>query len=563
MKLLNKDIFYPKLITSMQGYKKEQLRKDIISGIIVAIVALPLAIAFGIGSGVTPEQGIITSIVAGFVVALLGGSRVQITGATGAMMLTVSGVVNSNYGMLGLLVATIMAGIILIIMGLLKLGDIIKFMPYPITVGFTAGIALQIFSLQINDFFGLGISNVPQKIYEQWYVYAQNFNHINIWALAIAAFTVVIGFTWAKFNKKIPGTLIAIIITTCFVQLLDIPVSTIGSRFGEINATLPNPNIPVFSMEMINDLLPDAFTIAMLGAIVTLLSAMVSDGAIGSTHRSNTELIAQGVGNMISPLFGGIPATGAIARTMTNVNNGGRTPVAGMVHAIVLLFILLFFGKWTKLIPMSCMAGILVVISYNMSDWRTFAGIFKSTRSEMYVLIVTFLFTIIFKLHIAIVTGILLAIFMFVRRVSQTIGIQVMQNEICPGDNEREILTEEALKIPEGVDVFEIDGPFFFGIASKFEEAQKQVKKKPKVRIIRMRKVPFMDTTGLKNLKSFYMKCKSDRIHIILSGVNEEVITALKTSDLYDLIGKENIFNHINPAMYRAEEIVSSTNKIK
>lgn len=557
IKIFHPDIFYPKIITTLKGYDKAHFKIDAKAGLIVALVALPLAIAFGIASGVSPQQGIITSIVAGLIASLLGGSRVQITGATGAMVVIISGVI-ASHGMIGLIVATVMAGVILVLMGLLKFGDFIRFMPYPITLGFTTGIAVLIFSMEIKDFFGLQIPSVPREFHEKWITYAQSFHTINLYALGIGLFTILVIFSWNHIYKKIPGTLVAIILTTAIVSFCKLPVETIGDRLAADTQAIAQAKLTNFSFTSVKELLPVAFNLAMLGAIVSLLSAMVADGALGSTHRANTELIAQGVANIVTPFFGGIPATGAIARTMTSVSNGGRTPVVGIVHVFVLSLILLVFGRWTKLIPMSCLAGIVIVVAYNMSDWRTFVGMFKNTRSEVVVLLVTFFLTVFFDLTIAIEIGILLALFLFVRRVSKTIGIQVVKNEIQPGENEREILSSEALQIPKDVDVFEIDGPFFFGIANKFEEAQKQVQKKPKVRIIRMRKVPFMDTTGLRNLRTFYKKCQHEKIQIILAGVNEDVINALKQDGLYDIIGNENIYDHIEPAMNRAKQIIEN-----
>lgn len=551
---LKSEIFHPELLSTIRTYSRKQLLQDVIAGVIVGIVALPLAIAFGIASGVTPEKGIVTAIVGGFVISFLGGSRVQIGGPTGAFIVIVAGVV-SSYGLSGLMVATFLAGVMLVLMGLLKLGDVIKFMPYPVIVGFTSGIALVIFSTQVNDFFGLAMPETPVEFHEKWVAYFRHFSSVNLHATAIALFTVGVSLFWSKVSKLIPGTLIAILVTTALVSIFDMPVETIGSRFGNIDAHMPAPTVPAVDFATIRKLLPVAFTIAMLGAIESLLSAMVADGAIGARHRSNTELIAQGVANIAAPLFGGIPATGAIARTMTNIKNGGRTPIAGVVHAVVLLLILLIFAKWAKLIPMSCLAGILVVVAYNMSEWRSFAGLFRNSRSEVAVLLTTFLLTVIFDLTIAIEAGLILALFLFVRRISKATGVQVIKEKIAPGESEPEVLTEEALSIPKGVDVFEIDGPFFFGVANRFEEAQKQVVRPPKVRIIRMRKVPFMDSTGLRNLRSFYRKCRGEKIHILLSGVNPSVENSLKTDGLYDLIGANNVFDHITKAMKRAEEL--------
>ncbi len=553
-KFFDPNVFQPKLLTTLKNYNRAQFQKDLVAGIIVGIVALPLAIAYGIASGVTPEQGLLTSIIAGFFISALGGSRVQIGGSSAAAIVIISGVVATT-GMSGLMAVTILAGVMLVLMGLLKLGDIIKFMPYPVVVGFTTGIALVIFSLQINDLFGLQIYNVPSEFHEKWMSYFHNAHKINYYATAIGIGSILLALYWPKVNKTIPGTLIAIVLTTVVVAIFKLPVETIGSRFGDIDSSIPKPEIPPFDFHSFRTLIPTAFSLALLIAIESLLSAMVADGAIGGKHRSNTELIGQGVANIVAPLFGGIPASGALARTMTNIKNGGRTPIAGIVHTVVLLLILLIFARWTKLIPMSCLAGILVVVAYNMSEWRSFVAIFKNSRDEMAVLVATFLLTVVFDLTVALQVGILLALFLFVRRVSKTVDIQVVKDEIDSGDYSDD--PGDNLHLPKGVDVFEIDGPFFFGIANKFEEAYKQVQKPPKVRIIRMRKVPFLDTTGVKNLTAFYKQCKADKTQIILSGVSDSVLEELKKGGLFDLIGAENIFDQIEDAVHRAEELVA------
>lgn len=539
-----KDFFYPQIISSLKGYTTKDLRKDLVSGTIVGIVALPMAIAFGIASGVTPEQGLITAVVAGLIISLLGGSCVQIGGPTGAFIVIVAGVV-AQYGIAGLTIATLIAGVMLIIMGLLKLGDVIKFIPYPVIVGFTGGIAVVIFSTQMNDFFGLEISTVPAAFHQKWICYFSNIENINWPATIIAFSTVLIHFLWKKINKTIPPALIAIILATIVVQVLQLPVETIGSRFGEMKTTIPMPSWPDLTFDDIRALLPVAFTIAMLGAIESLLSAMVADGAIGSQHRSNTELIAQGVANIASPLFGGIPATGAIARTMTNIKNGGRTPIAGITHAVVLLLILLFLGKWAKMIPMSCLAGILVVIAYNMSEWRSFRGLFRNSRQEIAVLLSTFLLTVVFDLTIAIEIGLVLSLFLFVRRISKKSEIEIFHKESSNSAKDN----YDNRTIPEGVDIFRINGPFFFGVANKFDEATKFVKKRPKVRILDMQKVPFIDASGLHNLQSFCKKCAAEKISIVLAGINLEVRKSIESSEIYALIGGENFFDTIEEAV--------------
>jgi len=552
-------MFEPKLFTTLRNYKREDFISDLIAGIIVGIVALPLAIAFGIASGVSPEKGLITAIIAGFLISFLGGSRVQIGGPTGAFIVIVYGIVE-QFGINGLIIATLMAGIMLIAMGVLKLGNIIKFMPYPIVVGFTSGIAVVIFSTQIKDFLGLDAGNVPSDFISKWSFYFEHISTVNWIALAISAGTVLISLLWPKINKKIPGSLLAIILSTLAVSYFSLPVETIGTKFGEISATLPKPQLPSLDFETIRMLLPSAFTIAILGAIESLLSAMVADGAIGGKHRSNTELIAQGVANIITPLFGGIPATGAIARTMTNIRNGGKTPVAGLIHAVVLLLILLFFGKWAKLIPLSCLAGILVIVAYNMSEWRSFKGIFRNSKSDIAVLLVTFFLTVIVDLTVAIQFGLLLAMFLFVKRVMETTDIAVINNEVS---SDSELLNEdiEKLNIPKGVEVYEINGPFFFGVANKFEEAEKQVGKKALIRIIRMRRVPFIDSTGLKNMRSFILRSNKDGFHIILSGVNAKVKKSLDNDGLSEIIGADFIFDNINAALAKAESMLIEKEK--
>lgn len=545
-------VFHPKIFTTLKDYNRQTFISDLIAGIIVGVVALPLAIAFGIASGVAPEKGLITAVIAGFLISALGGSRVQIGGPTGAFIVIVYGIVE-KFGVEGLIIATIMAGFMLVAMGLLQLGTIIKFMPYPIVVGFTSGIAVVIFSSQIKDFFGLQVTqSVPADFIAKWEFYFHHFDAINIYTLGIGLFTVLVSVMWPKINKKIPGTLIALLLSTIAVSAFQLPVDTIGTRFGEIKATIPFPSLPVISFETFRLLLAPAFTIAMLGAIESLLSAMVADGATGGRHRSNTELIGQGIANIITPLFGGIPATGAIARTMTNIRNGGKTPVAGMIHAIVLLLILLFFGKWARLIPMSCLAGILVIVSYNMSEWRSFKGLFRNSKNEVAVLLTTFFLTVLVDLTVAIQFGLLLAVLLFLKRVIDTSGVEVLNMAV---EDERADADENPpkLKIPEKVEVFEVNGPFFFGVANKFEEAEMQVTKRPRIRIIRLYRVPFIDATGMSNLKSFIRKSKSNGITVIISGPVKSVYEALEKNGFFELVGHDNVCSDINFAIARAE----------
>ena len=534
---------------------------DLMSGLIVGVVALPLAIAFGIASGVTPEKGIYTAIIAGFIISFLGGSTVQIGGPTGAFIVIVYGIVE-QYGVQGLAIATIMAGLILVFMGFMKLGSIIKFVPYPIIVGFTSGIALTIFSTQIKDFFGLSTPKLPSGFIEKWIIYFQSFNSLNLWVTLIAVVSVAIILITPKLSRKIPGSLVAIIAVTVGVYLLNkytpiTGVETIGDRFN-IQSQLPDIKQIPLSLESIRILFPSAFTIAILCAIESLLSATVADGVTGDKHNSNTEPIAQGVANIITPFFGGIPATGAIARTMTNINNGGRTPVAGIIHAIVLLLIVLFLGDLTRHIPMACLAGILVVVAYNMSEWRTFVSLVKQSSATRAVLLTTFLLTVIFDLTIAIAVGLVLAIFAFLKRINESTEVSHSTGHLDLS-NESEIQStvkdDEYLQLPETVEVYEISGPFFFGVANKFDEKMRLSRKHHDIRIIRMRKVPFIDSTGLNNLEILCSNSKKEKIQVILSGVNNEVREKIERSKIPQLIGKENICSNIHLAIERAKEI--------
>ena len=547
MKVLD---FKPRLFSTLKNYSKETFMSDLMAGIIVGIVALPLAIAFGIASGVSPEKGIITAIIAGFIISLLGGSKVQIGGPTGAFIVIIYGIIQ-QYGEAGLIVATLMAGILLILLGVFKLGAIIKFIPYPIIVGFTSGIAVTIFTTQIADIFGLnfGGEKVPGDFIGKWMIYFRHFDTVNWWNAVVSILSIIIIAITPRFSKKIPGSLIAIIVVTIGVYVLKTyagidSIDTIGDRFT-IKSELPEAAIPTLNWEAIKDLFPVAITIAVLGAIESLLSATVADGVTGDKHDSNTELIAQGTANLITPLFGGIPATGAIARTMTNINNGGKTPVAGIIHAIVLLLILLFLMPLAQYIPMACLAGVLVIVSYNMSEWRTFKALLKNPKSDVTVLLITFFLTIIFDLTIAIEVGLVIACILFMRRVMETTEISVIKDEIDPNDELDIAVCEEHLIIPAGVEVYEINGPYFFGIATKFEETMAQLGDRPKVRIIRMRKVPFIDSTGIHNLTSLCKMSQKEKITIVLSGVNEKVHKTLEKSGFYELLGKQNICPNI------------------
>ncbi|KAA6339401.1 sulfate permease SulP family [termite gut metagenome] len=553
--------FTPKLFSTLKTYSKEAFTADVMAGVIVGIVALPLAIAFGIASGVSPEKGIITAIIAGFVISFLGGSKVQIGGPTGAFIVIVYGIVQ-QYGETGLIIATIMAGVILVLLGILKLGVVIKFIPYPIIVGFTSGIAVTIFTTQIADVFGLqfGAEKIPGDFIGKWLLYFRHFDSINGWNTIVAIGSIAIIALSPRFLKKIPGSLIAIVLVTGMVYLLKTfasidTIDTIGDRFT-IKSQLPDAEMPSVSWKTIQGLFPVAITIAVLGAIESLLSATVSDGMISDKHDSNTELIAQGVANIITPLFGGIPATGAIARTMTNINNGGRTPVAGIIHTIVLLLILLFFMPLAQYIPMACLAGVLVVVAYNMSEWRTFKALLRNPKSDVAVLLLTFLLTVVFDLTIAIEIGLIIACLLFMRRVMETTEISVITNEISPSAELDFSVHEENLVIPQGVEVYEISGPYFFGVANKFDEYIAQLKNPSEVRIIRMRRVPFIDSTGIHNLTNLCRRSQKEKITVILSGVNSNVHDTLAQANFYALLGKENICPHINIALERAKEVL-------
>lgn len=550
--------FRPKIVDTLKGYNRQKFFADLTAGIIVGIVALPLSIALGIASGVSPEKGLITAIFGGFFISLLGGSRVQIAGPTGAFIVVLYAIVQ-EFGVEGLIIATFMAGIIMLILGFLKIGSLIQFMPYPIIVGFTSGIALIILFSQIKDFFGLAGGDVPADFIDKLYFYAEYAGTVNFYSAGLGIFTVLATVYGGRFSSKIPGSLIAIIIGVVVVSYCNLPVATIGSKFGELSSKFPTPSFPNVDFSSMRVLLLPAFTIAMLGSIESLLSAMVADGATGYRHRPNTELIANGVANIITPIFGGIPACGAVARTMTNVRNGGLTPIAGIVHAIFVLLVLLFFGKWARLIPMPTLAGILFVVAYNMSEWRSFKGMFRNSRSDVVVLLTTFSLTILIDITVAIQFGLVLAAFLFVRRVSETSGIEILNDEV---ENEQSHISEEGidvkLSIPEGVEVFQIKGPFFFGVANKFEEAEKQLGKKPLVRIIRMRNVPFIDSTGVKNLDNFLNKTMKGNIHVIISGLQPRTSDTLKKTGILKKVGSSNVCKDIEAALERAREVISN-----
>jgi sulfate permease, SulP family len=546
-------VLVPKLITTLRGYTSAQFVADLSAGFVVGIVALPLAIAFAIASGATPEAGLFTAILGGFIISALGGSRVQIGGPTGAFVVVVYGVIQ-KYGMDGLTVATIMAGVMLIILGVAKLGGAIKFIPYPVTTGFTSGIAVIIFSGQVKDFLGLKMATVPADFVGKWRALADNIGSVNGSAIGVALGSLAILMFWPRVSRRIPAPFVALIAGTAAVTLLHLPVETIGDRFGEIHASFPAPRIPAVSLEVMRGLIGPAFTIAMLAAIESLLSAVVSDGMIGGRHRSNMELVAQGVANIVSPLFGGIPATGAIARTATNVKNGGRTPIAGIIHAITLLLITLFFGKMAALIPMAVLAAILVVVSYNMSQWRSFLAEFRAPKSDVLVLLTTFLLTVLVDLTAAVEVGMVLAAFLFMKRMAEVTNVRLITEEF-EDEPDRDITgpgATAARDIPKGVDVYEIDGPFFFGAAESFKTAVSSVARKPEVLIIRMRRVPVIDSTGLAALRDVVDRCRREGTLVILSDVHSQPVVALTNSALFDELGKENLLGNLDDALDRA-----------
>jgi len=548
-------VLIPKFFTTIQGYNRDQFTRDLIAGVIVGIVALPLAIAFAIASGLPPERGLYTAIVAGFLVSLLGGSRVQIGGPTGAFVVIVSGIVQ-QYGVDGLVVATLMAGFIVIAFGVFRLGAAIKFIPYPVTIGFTSGIALIIFSSQIRDLLGLDMAAVPSAFVPKWDAYVRAFDTVNPWALAVAVATLAIIVVWPRVSTRIPGPFVALIVTTLLAQLLHLPVETIGARFGAIHAGVPHPSIPHLSLPIIRALAGPAFTIALLASIESLLSAVVADGMIGGRHRSNMELVAQGVANVASPLFGGMPATGAIARTATNVKNGGRTPVAGMTHAVTLLLITLFFGRWAALIPLATLAGVLVVVAFHMSEWRTFVSEFRAPKSDVAVLVTTFLLTVLVDLTVAIEVGMVLAAFLFMRRMAEVTNISVLTHEFTDpvDDFEHDPNAVRRREIPEGVQVYEITGPFFFGAAEMFKDRVGRIAGKPRVLIIRLRHVPAIDSTGLHALRELIHRSRREGMLVILSDVHAQPVVALERAGLYDELGEENIHGNIDDALNRARQ---------
>lgn len=538
------------------GYNIRTLHKDVLAGMIVGIVALPLSIAFAIASGVKPEQGLITAFVAGLLIAMFSGSRVQIGGPTGAFIIILYSIVQ-KFGYDGLAVATVLAGIILIGLAAAQLGDIIKFIPWPVTIGFTSGIAVVIFTTQIPDALGMTITELPEHFLPKWVCFAKHLTTVNGYAIGLMIFTIASAVFWPKVTRKIPGTLAAIVITAILAHIGDFPVETIGSRFGEIKNTYPVPHLPRIDWAILPSLVAPAFAIAMLAGIESLLSAVVADGMTGTRHRSNAELMAQGIANVVSPLFGGIPATGAIARTATNIKNGGHSPVAGIVHAVTVLLIFLFLGRQAAHIPMATLAGILIVVAYNMSEYHLFIKMFRGPRSDTLVMLTTFLLTVLVDLVVAIEVGVVLAVFLFMRRmiaVTQTTAItEMLATGNGIGDDPDATCKRP---IPSGVEVFEINGPFFFGAAEKFKSVLHEMKAQPKVLILRMRHVPMMDATGLRALEEIVDRHFRHNTKIVLSGVQPQILKKLQNVGLADRLGEANITSHIDPALRRAAEIL-------
>jgi SulP family sulfate permease len=551
-------LLVPKSVTTLKSYSRSQFTSDVVAGVIVGVVALPLAIAFAIASGVTPDRGLYTAIIAGFLISALGGSRVQIGGPTGAFVVIVYGIVQ-KYGIDGLVVATIMAGVILIVLGVARLGAAIKFIPHPVVIGFTSGIAVIIFSSQVKDFLGLRMGEVPAEFIPKWRAFAANFHSVNPYTIGVSLGALLIMALWPKVSRRMPGPFVALIATTLLANLLHFPVETIGTRFGAISASLPHPVIPHVTLPQLRGLVAPAFTIALLAAVESLLSAVVADGMIGGRHRSNMELVAQGIANIAAPIFGGMPATGAIARTATNVKNGGRTPVAGMVHALTLLLITLFFGRWAGSIPLATLAAILVVVAYHMSEWRTFRSELSAPKSDVAVLLTTFLLTVLIDLTVAIEVGMVLAAFLFMRRMAEVTNVSIVTRELADGmegDEEDDPNSVRKRVVPHGVEVFEISGPFFFGAAEQFKDTLRQVAKKPQVLIIRLRDVPAIDSTGLHALHELARSCKHDRTLLLLADVHAQPMFALARSDILEEIGQVNLFGNLDDALDRAREFL-------
>ena len=546
----------PKLFTILrEGYTKELFLADLTAGVIVGIVALPLSIAFAIASGVKPEQGLITAIIAGFIVSAFGGSRVQIAGPTGAFIVIVYGILE-QYGFQGLVIATIMAGFLLIIMGFARLGTLLKFIPYPLTIGFTSGIALIIFSSQIKDLFGLRIQNLPADFIEKWILYFEKMSTINLDALLVGVGSLVVILLWSRITHRVPGPLVAILLATAVVHLFHIPVETIGSRFGEVPSNLPAPHSPHITWKTITNLVSPAITIALLGSIESLLSAVVADGMTRTRHRSNMELIAQGIANIASPLFGGLPATGAIARTATNVKNGGRTPIAGIIHSITLFLIMIFFGKWAALIPLPALAAILIVVAYNMSEWHSFVKVLRSPKSDVAVMLITFGLTVLIDLTVAIEVGIVLAALLFMRRMSEVSHVNAITRDLQEERDEEDTGMSRRI-IPQGVEVFEVYGTLFFGAVDQFTESMRFLVKKPRVLILETRNLLAIDATGIHAVENLIPELSQQKIHLIISGIHKQPLFAMQQAGIFDQIGEDNVCGNLDEALERAHVLLT------
>jgi SulP family sulfate permease len=558
-------LFVPKSIVCLrEGYTREQVLRDLIAGVVVGIVALPLALAFAIASGVPPERGLYTAIVAGFIISALGGSRVQIGGPTGAFVVIVYGIV-TKFGYEGLAVCTILAGCILIVFGLARMGALIKFIPYPVVTGFTSGIAVIIFSGQIKDLFGLQMGTVPPDLMDKWVAYWEHRLSFNIDAMLVTAFALIVLLIWPRISRLVPGPFMAMILATALVQIFHLPVETIGSRFGAVPSTLPAPHLPSIPWNHLRDYISPAFTVALLAAIESLLSAVVADGMIGTRHKSNMELVAQGVANIASPIFGGIPATGAIARTATNIRTGGRTPLAGMTHSVTLLLILIFLGKWAAMVPLCSLAAILVVVSYHMSEWRSFAGLLRAPRGDLVVLLLTFALTIFVDLTVAVQVGIVVASLLFMKRMSDITHVEGVTTELRDrGEDPSEITQVRkrkkyvgAYEIPNGVEVYAVNGPFFFGAAAKLEDVISEIAKSPKVLILRMKNVPAIDATGIYALERLSKKCRHDGTTLILCEIRQQPLRAIVRARKLELFGgRQNLAKSLDIALDRARQVI-------
>jgi len=552
--------FLPKSITALKGYTPRQFLADLQAGVIVGVVAIPLALAFAIASGVAPEKGLITAIVGGFAVSLLGGSRVQIAGPTGAFVVIVYGIVE-KHGIDGLVLCTVIAGFLLIALGLARFGGAIKFIPYPVVAGFTSGIAVIIFSSQIKDLFGLRMGPVPASFFGKWSAYARHFGNPSWPAVGAAAGSLLVLLFWPKVSRRIPAPIVAILAATVAVAVFHVPVETIGSRFGEIHASIPAPRFPSVTVERVRELFPTAVTVALLAAIESLLSAVVADGMIGTRHKSNVELVGQGLANIASGLFGGIPVTGAIARTATNIKNGGRTPVAGMIHAATVLLVLVFLGKWARYIPLPTLAAVLVLVSYHMSEWRTFAALTRAPRSDVAVLLTTFLLTVLVDLTVAVQVGVVLAAFLFIRRMADVTNVEAITSELVDapdGTMTSDVGGIARRRIPEGVEVYEVNGPFFFGAADKIKSVLETVAKKPRVFILRMRNVPAIDASGLRVLDDLHDTFARQGVRFMIAGIHAQPLAALDRSGALDRYGRENFVGDIDAALARARDVVGS-----